>query len=99
VQQGAVGVHRRRPVPRKQLQGEERRPAGGRALVLKPPTQELELLAVAELADRAVGDRSLAEIGAPRRSLELVVPLGAQRRELALGACRRQLIGLRSRLR
>jgi hypothetical protein len=97
VEQRAVGVHRRRPVPGEQLEREQRRAAGGRALVLEPAPQELKLLAVAELADRAVGDGALAEIRAARRAFELVVPLGAERGKLALGAGRRQLIGLGGR--
>jgi hypothetical protein len=89
VQQRAVGVHRCRPVPGEQLEREQRRTAGGRALVLEPAAKELELLAVAELSDRAVGDGPLAEIRAARSAFELVLPLGAQRRKLALGARRR----------
>jgi hypothetical protein len=89
VQQRAIGVHRGRPVPGEQLEREQRRAARGRALVLEPAAQELELLAVAELSDRAVGDGPLAEIRAARSAFELVLPLGAQRRKLALGARRR----------
>jgi hypothetical protein len=93
VQERAIGVHRRRAVPGKQLQRQQRRAAGSRALVLEPAAQELELLAVSKLADRAVGDGALAEIRAPRRAFELVVPLGAQRGELAFGARRCELVG------
>jgi hypothetical protein len=57
-----------------QLEREQRRSAGGRAFVLQPAPEQLELLSVPELADRAIGDRALAEVGVARRGLELVVP-------------------------
>jgi hypothetical protein len=94
VQQGPVRVHRRGPVAREQLERQERGAACGRAFVLEAAPQQLELLPIAELADRAVGDRPLAEVRAAGRTLELVVPLRAQGSELALGARRRQLFGL-----
>jgi hypothetical protein len=97
VQKRAVGVDRGRSLAREQLQREQGRSAGRRALVFEPAAQELELLAEAELADRAIGDGALAEVGAARRALELVVPLGSERRELLLRAGRRQLIGLGGR--
>ncbi|HZB35606.1 MAG TPA: hypothetical protein VE440_06015 [Gaiellaceae bacterium] len=75
MQQGPVSVHRRRPVPGEQLEREQCGAASGRALVLDAPAEELELLAVAELADRAVGDGPLAEIGAACGRLDLFVPL------------------------
>jgi hypothetical protein len=95
VEQRPVGVDRRRAVPREQLERQERRAPRRRALVFQAPAEQLELLAEAELPDRAVGDRPLAKIGASRGALELVVPFGAKRRQLRLGACRRQLIGFR----
>jgi hypothetical protein len=75
VEQRAVSVDRRRTVPREQLEGQERRAARGRALVLEAATKQLELLAVAELADRTIGDGALAEIRAAGRALQLVFPL------------------------
>ena len=71
---------------REQLERDERRAAAGGALVLEPASQQLELLAEAELADRPVGDRALAVVRVPGGGLELVRPLRAQVGELALGA-------------
>ena len=93
MQQRPVGVDRRGPFPREQLEREQRGAARCGTLVLEPPPEQLELLPVAELADRSVGDRTLAEVGAACGALELVVPAGSERRELALGAGRRQLLG------
>ena len=59
--------------PREKLQREERRAARGRALVFEPTAEELGLLVEAELADRAIRDRPLPVVAAPRRGLELVV--------------------------
>jgi hypothetical protein len=73
-------------VARHKLEREERRAAARRALVLEAAPEQLQLLAVAELADRAVGERTLAEVLAPRRALDLVLPLRAERGQLALGA-------------
>jgi hypothetical protein len=82
-------------VTRQQLQREERRAAHGRALVVEPAPQQLRLPAEAELADRAERDRTLAEVGGARRSLELVVPLRAQLRERTLVTVVRERVGLR----
>jgi hypothetical protein len=97
VHQRAVCVDRGRSVAREQLEREQSRAAGRRAIVLEPAAQELELLSKAKLTDRTVGDRPLAEVGAARRSLELVVPLRSKRGELPLGAGRGQLVGLGGR--
>jgi hypothetical protein len=94
VEQRALRVDGGGPVAREQLERKESGATRRRTFVLEPAPQELELLAVAELADRAVGDGALAEIGAPRCALEFVVPLRPECRELALGAGRRQLVGL-----
>ena len=67
-----------------QLERDQRRTAAGRALVLEPAAQELGLLAEAELADRAVGDGSLAVVAGPRSTLELVLPARPQAGELPL---------------
>src|SRR5205085_11064169 len=91
-------VHDTRVFAREKLKRDERRAAAGRALVLEPAPQQLELLPVTELADRAVGRGTLAEVGAPRRRLQLVVPLGPQLGELALGSALRELVGLDGRL-
>jgi hypothetical protein len=97
VEQRPVGVDRGRPVAREQLQREQCGAARRRALVLEPTAEQLELLPVAELSDRPVRDRPLAEIAASRRALELVVPARPECRELGLGAGRSQLVGLRCR--
>ena len=62
-------------IPRELLECEQRRAAHGRAVVLEPAAQKLDLRAEAELPDRAVRDGALAEVGRPRRGLELLVPL------------------------
>ena len=84
MEQRAVGVDVSGMVPREQLQREERRAAARRALVLEPAPQQYELLAVAELPDRAVRERTLAEVGAAGRALDLVLPLRPVRGKLAL---------------
>ena len=94
VEQRAIGVDRRRAVPRQQLERQQRRAAGRWTLILEPTSQQLQLLPVPELSDRAIGDGALAKVGAPGRSLELVLPLRPQRGELALGARGGQLVGL-----
>jgi hypothetical protein len=81
-------------VAREQLEGNERRAPAGRALVLEPSPQELDLLPVAELADRAVRDRPLPVVRGAGRTLDLVLPLGAQARQRALVA----FLGQRGRL-
>ena len=81
-----------------QLERDERRAAARRALVLEPPAQQLELLPVAELADRAVRRGALPEVRASRRRLQLVVPLRPELGELPLGAALRELVGLDGRL-
>jgi hypothetical protein len=77
-----------------QLEGEQRRTAAGRALVLDAAPQELRLLAKPELPDRAVRDRSLAVVGRASRSLDLVLPASPQLRKLSLGALTRELVRL-----
>jgi hypothetical protein len=84
VKERAVGVDVARVVPREELERQERGAAARRALVLEAAPEQLELLAVAKLADRPIGDGALAEVDAARRSLELVLPLRPQRRQLAL---------------
>jgi hypothetical protein len=91
VKERAVGVDVARVVPREELEREERRPAARRALVLEAAPEQLELLAVAKLADRAVRQRAFAEIGAAGRALDLVLPLRPMRCELSLVASLGQL--------
>ena len=92
----ARGVDRCRRVAREQLERHERRPADGRAFVLEPAAEELELLAKSELADRAVCHGTLAVVRAPRVALDLVSPFRAQVGELALGPLLGELLRLRS---
>ena len=94
VQQRAHVVHVARMVARELLEREQRRAAHGRAVVLEPAAQQLLLRAEPELADRAVRDRALAEVRRARRGFELVVPLRAQLRQLALVALLRERVGL-----
>ena len=85
-------------VPREPLERDERRAAGGRALVLEASTQQLELLAEPELGDRPVGLRPRAVVRVARGGLELVVPLRPQRGERALVAGLREGVSLGRRL-
>ena len=80
-------------VAREPFERDQRRAARGRGLVLEPAPEQLELLAEAELRDRAVGLRADAVVGAAGGVLELVVPLLAQRRERLLVAGGRELVG------
>src|SRR5262249_24926971 len=87
-----------RAVAGEKLQRDERRPTARRALVLEPALEKLELLAVAELADRAIRDRAHAVVGVARRALDLVLPLAPEIRELALVAGLGELLRLRGSL-
>src|SRR4029453_14007224 len=103
VQERPHTVHEARMVPRQKLQREERRAAAGRARVLEPAAQELGLLVEAELSDRAVGDRALLIVLAPRGGFEVFVDRAAEIGERALvlgpprprdGLCERQLVAV-----
>ena len=94
VQQRAGGVDRARRVAREELERDQRRAAAGRALVVEPALEQLDLLAEAELPDRAVGDGAFAVVGAAGIPLDLVVPLPPQVGELALLALLREGVGL-----
>ena len=61
-------------VPGEELQRDERRAAARRALVLEAAAEQLGLLAVAELADRAIRDRPLAVVVRPGEAFDLVLP-------------------------
>jgi hypothetical protein len=88
------GVHRTGRVARQQLQRDQGRAAAGRALVVEPPREQLDLLSEPELADRAVRDRPLAVVRAPRVPLDLVLPLPAEIRKPSLVARLRERVGL-----
>ena len=79
-----VGVDVARVVPREELERQERGAAARRALVLEAASEQLELLAVAELPDCAIRERAFAEIGAAGRAFDLVLPLRPLRGELTL---------------
>ena len=81
-------------VAREQLQRDQRRPTAGRALVVEPAREQLDLLAEAELADRAVGHRSLAVVGAAGAALDLVLPLPPQIRQPPFVTRLREGLGL-----
>ena len=81
-----------RRVAREQLEREQRRPAAGWALVLEPAAQELRLLAEAELADGAVRSRALPVVLRAHLQLQLVGPVAAKVRDLALLALLGQLV-------
>src|SRR5207244_7429339 len=86
-------------IARQPLQRQQRGSTARRRLVLESPPQQLDLLAVAELRNRAIGDRAFAVVARAGRRLELVVPLCAQRCELALLALFRERVGLPRRVR
>jgi hypothetical protein len=83
---------------RQELERDERRPAAGGALVLEAAAEQLELLPEPELADGSVGERADAVVGVSRVRLDLVVPLRAELRELALRPALRERVGLRGGL-
>jgi hypothetical protein len=95
VQQGPDRVDETGMLAREELERDQGRTAARRALVLDPPAKQLGLLAEAELADRPVGNGTLAVVVRAGRSLELVGPLAPEPRQLALGA----LLGERGSLR
>jgi hypothetical protein len=67
-----------------ELERDQRRATTGRALVVEPAPQELRLLAVAELADRAIRDRAFPVVRRTGLPLDLVLPLRPQLGQLAL---------------
>ena len=88
------GVDGARPVAREQLQRDQRRPSARRALVLDPAAEQLDLLAEAKLADRAVRGRTLAIVGASHGGFQLVLPLAPEIGRVPLLAPLRERIGL-----
>jgi hypothetical protein len=72
-------------VAREQLERDQRRSPAGRALVLEPPAEQLGLLPEAELPDRPVRDGALPVVVRAGRGFQLVGPLRAEPRKLALG--------------
>jgi hypothetical protein len=80
------GVDRTRSVARKQFQRDQRRAAAGRALVVEPAREQLDLLAKAELPDGPIRDRPFTVVGAPGIRLDLVLPLAPEIREPPLVA-------------
>jgi hypothetical protein len=75
---------------REELERDQRRATAGRALVVEAAPQELRLLTEPELPDRAVRDSTLAVVGRPRLTFDLVLPPGSQLGQLALGALLRE---------
>ena len=67
VQERPEGVDVARVVARERLERDQRGAARGRALVLEPAAQQLELLAEPELRDRAIGLGADAVVGVARR--------------------------------
>jgi hypothetical protein len=84
VQAWADVVDEARMVPREQLERDERRAATGWALVLEAPAKQLGLLAVAELTDRAVGNRPLTVVVRACEAFDLVLPTCSEPGELLL---------------
>ena len=69
-------------IPGEELERDQRGAAAGRAFVLEPSAQELRLLAVAELSDRAIGDGSLTVVGRAGETFDLVLPVRPEPGEL-----------------
>jgi hypothetical protein len=69
---------------REQLERDECRAAARRALVLQTAPEQLELLPVPKLTDRAVGDGTLAVVRVTCGRLELVFPLDPESCQVAL---------------
>jgi len=88
-------VHGTRRVARQELEGDQRRAAAGRALVVQATLEELDLLAKAKLPDRAIRDGPQAVVLAARRALDLVLPVPAEIGDLALVTRLRVGVGLR----
>ena len=84
VQQRAHVVHVARVIAGEPLEREQGGTAHAGAFVDQAAAQKLALRAEPELADRALGDRPLAEVGRARGGLELLVPLRAQPGQLLL---------------
>ena len=82
VQARADVVDEARRAPGEELERDERGAAAGWAFVLEAPAQELGLLAVAELPDRAIGDRPLTVVGRAGETFDLVLPACAEPGEL-----------------
>jgi hypothetical protein len=83
---------------REQLERHKRRTAAGRAFVLEPALQQFDLLAVAELPDRALRDRAHAIVRVACGALDLVGPFAAQVGNRPLVARDGQLVRLGRRL-
>jgi hypothetical protein len=96
MEQRADGIDEARMVAREELERDQRRAPTGRAFVLEPAAKQLGLLPEPELPDRPVGDGALLVVVRPGRGLELVGPLSAQPRQLALSAPFRERSSLRS---
>src|SRR5438045_5795227 len=86
-------------VAREQLERQQRGAAHRGAVVVEAAPQQLRLRTEPKLTDCAERDRALAEVCCAGRSLEFVVPLRAQLRELALLPLTGQRLGLGRRLR
>jgi hypothetical protein len=82
VQARADVVDEARVVPGEELEGDERRAATGRALVLEASAEQLGLLAVAELTNRAIGDCPLAVVRRSSETFDLVLPPRSKSGEL-----------------
>ena len=98
VQERAERVDVAGMVPRERLERDQRGAPRGGALVLEAAAQQLELLAEAELRDRAVALRAHPVVGVPRGGFDLLVPLDPERRDRALVPGLRELVRAGSRL-
>jgi hypothetical protein len=96
VEEGADSIDETGMLAGEQLERDQRRAPTGRAFVVEPAAEQLGLLPEAELPDRPVGDGALLVVVRPGRGLELVGPLSAQPRQLALSAPFRERSSLRS---
>ena len=77
-------VDEARMIPREELERDQRGAAARGTFVFEPPAQELRLLAVAELTDRAIGDSPLTVVGRAGEALDFVLPARSEPGELLL---------------
>jgi hypothetical protein len=67
-------VDEARMISGEELERDQRGAAARWAFVLEPPAQELGLLAVAELTDRAIRDGPLTVVGRTGEAFDFVLP-------------------------
>jgi hypothetical protein len=90
VQERADAVDEAGVITGEQLQRDEGGAAARRALIVEAAAEQLRLLPVPELADRAIRHRPLAVVRGPCRRFQLVLPARAEACQLTLLAALRE---------